>query len=121
MSKRSSRKGGTRLAKRSCLGRLGTAVPSQHFLNKTCSPDVSTPQIDRVFYLFGKLKDCSGFAGFWCAGNFHCWDINPCLVLTCNLQFKQTGSKERNEILIASKLLHLLPTPCQPSSLLPNP
>lgn len=52
------------------LWQTSAAVPLQRFLSKTCSPGVSTPQIDRVFYPFGKLKDCSGFASFWCTGNF---------------------------------------------------
>jgi len=93
--------------------------PLQHFLSKTSSPDVSAPQTDGAFYLFGKLTACSGFASFWCTGNFYCCDVNPCLVLTCNLQFKQTRSKERNEILIAIQIapssIHPLPT------LLPTP
>lgn len=38
-----------------CFGRLGTALPLQHFLSKTSSPDVSTPKID-CFISLGSLK-----------------------------------------------------------------
>lgn len=114
ISKSSYRKGRVWLVECSCVGRPGSAIPLQCFLSKTRSLDVSAPPVDWVFYLFGKLKDCSGFASFWCPGNLHCWDINPCLVRTRNLQFKQIGSKERNEMLIAIQIapssVHPLPT-----------